>query len=40
MTIQELLAEIAQLPERPADIPTAPPIALVARVIRTEGTAF
>ena len=34
MTIQELLAEIAQLPERPADIPTAPPIALVAVIVR------
>jgi transcriptional regulator with XRE-family HTH domain len=34
MTIQELLDEIAQLPERPTDVPTAPPIALVAFIVR------
>ena len=34
MTTQDLLDKITQLPERPVDVPTAPPIELVAFVVR------
>jgi hypothetical protein len=34
MTTQDLLDKITQLPERPIDVPTAPPIELVAFVVR------
>jgi len=34
MTIQDLLDKITQLPERPIDVPTAPPIELVTFVVR------
>jgi transcriptional regulator with XRE-family HTH domain len=34
MTTQDLLNKITQLPERPVDVPTTPPIELVAFVVR------
>jgi transcriptional regulator with XRE-family HTH domain len=34
MTTQDLLDKIKQLPERPADVPTAPPVELVTFVVR------
>jgi hypothetical protein len=34
MTTQDLLNKITQLPERPIDVPTAPPIELVGFVVR------